>query len=112
MSNQHNPNDELNTTHGDSDSAPEGVDTSSGTLRIFISHPHKFRQIADVLRKTILSWSGGEVHVYQSSEAYAADEGPVVRGPLREGIKQELDASDVVLVVYVTIDEAVTVHPP
>ena len=72
--------------------------------KLFISHPHDYKQIADVLRKTISSWSAGTVQVFQSSEAYA--EGPVVGGPLREEIKHELDTSAVVLVVYITMEQA------
>ncbi len=104
MDKQGNPNDEMTKTVLNSDDTPEEIEATDETLRLFISHPHEYRQIADALRKAILSWSGGEVHIYQSSEAYA--EGPIVGGPLREEIKRELDASDVVLVVYVTIDQA------
>lgn len=105
MSNQRSLNDKQSAVPGDSDSVPKEAHTALEILRIFISHPEKFRQIADVLRKAIQSWSGGEIQVFQSSEAYSA-EGPVVGGPLREEIKQELDASDVILVIYVTADEA------
>lgn len=97
-------NQEASITSGNSDSA-QANEPPKFEPKIFISHPHDFRQIADALRTAIRNWSNNEIPIYQSSEAYT-EGGPVVGGPLREEIKKELDASAVVIVVYVTLEQA------
>lgn len=73
-------------------------------LEVFISHPHRYKELADVLRKTIIEWSNGRIMPHQTSEAGAT---PLAVGdPIRPHLEECLRRSSVVLLLYVSAELA------
>lgn len=73
-------------------------------LEIFISHPHRYKELADVLYKTIIEWSNGGIIPHQTSEANAS---PIAVGdPIRPQLEEYLRKSSVVLLLYVSAESA------
>jgi hypothetical protein len=68
-------------------------------VELFISHPHAYKEFADILSTTIEGWSNASVKVHQTSDA---GRNPLAVGEaIRPQLEQYLRSSSVVLVVYV-----------
>jgi hypothetical protein len=75
---------------------------AEGKLSVFISHRHKDKKMAEVLKKTVKNWTAGQAQVFQSS-----DEGSsyLVGESITEALQKALDKANVVLLLY-TIPDA------
>lgn len=84
------------------DNSVETDDKVAAKPKVFISHRHADEKIATALRKFIDAYSGGRVGVFQSS--YSGS-GPTIGNALTDDLGQELDESQIVLLVYTIADE-------
>lgn len=70
--------------------------------QIFISHRHKDRQIADVVREWIQDVTSKQMPVYQTSQARG---GASIGGNLNPELARELLAAEVVVLVFTAADD-------
>ena len=79
------------------------MSSSEREPKLFISHKHADRKIADVIREFVYQRTNREVGVYQSSAADA--DAPEVGRVLTSELKEALWHSGVVILVYTTEDQ-------
>jgi len=73
-------------------------------IEVFISHPHRYKELADVLRNTLIEWSNQTINPHQTSDASAS---PIAVGDaIRPQLEESLRRSSVVLLLYVDADSA------
>lgn len=82
-------------------------DTAKNPL-LFISHPHAFKAVADVLRTTIINWSGGKIQPRQTSDYDAATRhAPLTTGDtIRTELERILRDSNLILLLFVDATSA------
>ncbi len=71
-------------------------------MKIFISHRHDDKKIADVINNNLQLWGISENSIYQSSAA--AGGGPTFGEDLNENLRNALDEAEVVFLVYTFSD--------
>lgn len=71
------------------------------TRKIFISHRHADRKIADAIKETIEKWRFKPISIFQSSDPNIST---TIGAPLSDNLKEKLVEADVVLLIY-TFDD-------
>ena len=75
---------------------------------VFISHPHKFKSIADIFRTTIIDWTGGKIKPCQTSDYDTATRhAPLTSGDnIRTNLEKILRDSNLILLLFVNAASA------
>jgi hypothetical protein len=81
----------------------ESKEAAHFSVIMFISHPHKYQKLAEVLRGTIIGWTGGTIKPRTTTDYGAATQKTPITtgGSIRTELEETLRESNVILLLYV-----------